>query len=212
MPGESIRTMLSCLHYGISRDVSSSRAKTDFSQIAAQYGDNLAAEALTRSSAYLSADHQATSPFHDSFATASGVQVGAGLSKVVSRAGSTMTTNTTGYNSQAGDPLGVPRTTTPSKAGLLRPPSGAALFDLRRDSIAGSGSDAGSIIGWSGTAGAGTSLGPPVGEFGRRDSRYSDAPEERRSMDSASRFGTMASEDARERDRDGSVVGSGYAR
>lgn len=159
-----------------------------FSQIAAQYGNNLAVEALSRSSLHLPLEPTvSSSPFNDSYATASGSHLG--LTRVTSRAGSTITTNTTGYNSQGQNYSGG--------TGLLRPPSGAALFDPRRDSWAGSASrsDDGSAAGGGG--------GGRTASVYSVTNRYSDAPEDnRRSFDS--RYGTMGSggEDVRDRERE----------
>jgi hypothetical protein len=73
----------------------------------------------------------------------------------------------------------------------------------------GSGSETGSITGWTGGQGSGPSGG--FGGAAGSANRYSDAPDERRSMDSASRFGTIASEDVRNRTKEGEMMG-GYDR
>jgi hypothetical protein len=90
-----------------------SKLKLTSSQIAAQYGNDAAADALKRSSSY--------GVFADPYDKESAYSTSANpaLTTATSRAPSTMST---GYNSQAG---------------LTRPQSGVALFDRNRDSYVG---------------------------------------------------------------------------
>lgn len=81
------------------------------SQIAAQYGDDVAAQALKRSSSYAMVDD----PYEKDSSYAMSTAANPALTVPHSRAGSTLTT---GYNSQTS----------------LRPTSGVALYDRNRES------------------------------------------------------------------------------